>query len=269
MGKDLKGTDWTANVTEDGVRQVTCTSWGGFVNFLTNTLIDYRNYVFRGHEKASWKLESTLDRALAAHAGRRPAPTRESHLESFKYATRGRRGSSPPALKDENDWWALGQHHGLATPLLDWSESPFVAAYFAFYKNEGDLINQEDRVVFALSRTSVEAKCKSLQKAAGKDDKSTGIISFVRPMSDDNPRLITQRGLFTRSPDGVDIESWISTHFEGETGGAKLLKIIVPTRERDLAMKSLNRMNINHLSLFPDLYGAAKYCNFELSIKKY
>ncbi len=35
-------------------------------------------------------------------------------------------------LRTEFEWWALGRHSGLLTPLLDWSWSPYVSAFFAF-----------------------------------------------------------------------------------------------------------------------------------------
>jgi len=95
-------------------------------------------------------------------------------------------------------------------------------------------------------------------------------VKYIKPSFDDDSRLANQSGLFTKSPIGVDIEQWVRGNFS-VVGKAKviLLKLTLPNTERTTILKALNRMNINHLSLFPDLPGASKFSNMMLEIKKY
>lgn len=263
----LTGQGWESTEVVDGVREVTCSSWNGFSSFIDQVLVDFDSYVFRGQAKSDWKLLSTLDRVLDKDDKNF---SREKHLQKFQHASRGRRGGNPKIFSDENEWWALGQHHGLYTPLLDWSESPFVSAYFAFEK-ERPVKENDHVVVYALSRNPSERinnKIRSTIKEGGKP--KTGILEFIYPLTDENPRLISQRGLFTKSPEYTCIIEWININFPGPgKAGAQLLKILIPASERLTALKALNRMNVNHLSLFPDLYGASKHCNLYLNIPKY
>lgn len=257
---------WEQSEIEDGVVTYHLPKWQYFPDFIHSEMLDYRTYVWRGHRNSDWLLEPTLDRALKELPTRKRSRRHEIHLEAFKYAARGRRGNHPSILNNDNDWWALGQHHGLATPLLDWTTSPFVAAFFAFVEF-GDP-QTDNRAVFAVSRAAIEKKSQEIIK----EHKSQGrkpIIEFVRPFSDENSRLVSQAGLFTRAPDCVDIETWVRGRFAGETETMYLIKIYIPDRDRDLAMRSLNRMNINHLTLFPDLHGACSFCNMDLVIGKY
>ncbi len=270
MNKKLKGQGWTSAEVISGTREIHCETWNGFSSFVDQCLVDYDSYIFRGHARANWKLEPTIDRALADEAKIKPGgDIRVKHLEKFKHATRGRRGKNPKLDMCENDWWALGQHHGLLTPLLDWSESPFVSAYFAFLPelNEFD----EPVVIYALSRTSCERKNAVILKNSKTDDEDkTDCIEFVRPFTDENPRLISQRGLFTRTPDFVTVDEWVRKNYDDSSAnGACLLKIYIPSFDLLTALKSLNRMNVNHLSLFPDLDGASRHCNTSLMISRY
>jgi hypothetical protein len=94
-------------------------------------------------------------------------------------------------------------------------------------------------------------------------------IEFIRPRSDENQSLVSQNGLFTRSPYGTTLEEWVQKNFAGENDTYTLIKFLVPNKDREESLRMLNRMNINHLTLFPDLYGASKFCNMFGEIKKY
>jgi hypothetical protein len=285
---------WEELGIKDGFGQIRFVHWRYFTDYINQHMLDYETYIWRGHRLESWSLKSTLDRLIeqANVSKTKQLAFRATHLEQFKYAIRGRRGHNPASIEDENEWWALGQHHGLATPLLDWTSSPFVAAYFALIKS-GITIGRY-RAIYALHRPSVESKVQELirrkkeesEKKKEEYDKSgepknrlayallttpdlTPEVEFIRPKSDENQRLVSQGGLFTRAPIGTTLEEWVQRNFDGDSDDYTLMKLLIPNREREEGLRMLNRMNINHLTLFPDLYGASKYCNLFGEIDKY
>ena len=129
-----------------GVLSNTLSNWSEFYDE-ARRFRDYKDYVWRGQRKSGegWTLRSKFDRGN--HEGNRKKLLKK-HLGQFRKAIRGRRGMNPPELT-EDELWALGQHQALVTPLLDWTESPFVAGYFAFVKRV-DVATQKEgkRVVY-------------------------------------------------------------------------------------------------------------------------
>lgn len=66
------------------------------------------------------------------------APTLAEEEALFRAFLRAARPLTAVAVKNEWEWLALAQHHGMPTRLVDWSSSPLVAAWFAVSSNPGD-----------------------------------------------------------------------------------------------------------------------------------
>jgi hypothetical protein len=265
---------WKRVSFEDGLATYRLTAWSAFAEFLDAQVFTHRGrathrFIWRGQRRSDWMLESSLDRLFdrleykgEIRGSRTINPERRSqeHLDDFKYAARGRRGFNPPEL-DENEWWALGQHFGLATPLLDWTHSPYAAAYFAFERHQA---GTSHRVVYGLDRDAVRFRNQRIVEEEASDGRSR-VLELIDSLSDENPRLVNQGALFTRAPIGVPIETWVQSYFGGSERPV-LLRIEVPSSHRTRCLRALDRMNINHLSLFPDLTGASRATNLRTEI---
>jgi len=91
-----------------------------------------RRWLFRGQSKAEWVLKSTLERAFEERE--LPVipeyPVEDLILSEFKSAAH-LFSANTPRDEDTIAWLSLIQHHGGPTRLLDFTESFYVAAYFA------------------------------------------------------------------------------------------------------------------------------------------
>lgn len=97
------------------------------------------DFVFRGHANSSWDISSSMERELSRRFT--PDPTRwfETSIQSeFEKSVLQKIKSAPNieqhadlGEKDDFSWLALLQHYGCKTRLVDFTESFYVALYFA------------------------------------------------------------------------------------------------------------------------------------------
>ncbi len=245
---------WTESPLKNGIRTITLSSWKYFHDYLQEELLEYKNYVYRGQRNENWKLEPTLNRYYNEKGIVDFKKSYEKHLKNFKISLRGRFANLKQIQDDENELWALGQHHGLATPLLDFTFSPYAAAYFSFFEKEN--LGTKYRIVYAISQQAIEKQI---------DDQ----LNIYKPVTDHNPRLLSQSGLFIKFETILDIKTLFETKFEDDETKHKLIIIKIPNNDRDTVLKMLNKMNINHNTLFPDMEGTSIFTNMQLEIKNY
>ena len=228
--------------------------------------------LFRGHADPSWKLCSKLERAMTVRAfnpdthepfefGPRTRGT-DRYLHQAREILRRFRDhvaalSHDLANLSEDDLWALGRHHGLATPLLDWTESPYVAAYFAFEPilrvyERGHI--QDDRA----GKDSVRVWALRLYEDIHVKDE----FEIVRAVPPGANRQRAQHGAFTKLLSAE--HSTLEEYLQARSHGHFLQAIDIPRTAALDALNDLRLMNITPFTLFPDLDGAAQQANTDM-----
>jgi len=175
---------------------------------------------------------------------------RDRHLELFKRAASGLRGLTPAHL-DLDQWWALGRRYGLVTPLLGWTESPYIAAFFALTELHTEM--QSEGCGLRLQGREI-----SLFRLLHNEHLEVKGLRVLRPI-DELGRMQGQRGLFT----WLDSEHYFELQgFLDDTDNGNLLTQIVISDQALLdGLRDLRAHGIDYRLLFPDLDGAARHAN--------
>lgn len=184
----------------DGIYAVVdCSDWDNFRSEMRLTLersgkskaLSDR-FLFRGQSCSSWGLQSSFDRI---HEKLPSAERDRKYFELMKlfresYEVYGGLARSDLDLFDrfedltDEQVEALAQHYGINTRLLDWSYSPYVAAFFSLSRVE--------------KCTSGKISIWTLDKDVFKNF-SMSEISYIRDFYRGNVRNLWQMGAFTRN----------------------------------------------------------------------
>ena len=239
-------------------------TWDQFLRVISE--VPYCHWAFRGERDGRWPLYSALSRYFQNFGiDRRAWPDQERRVIRVFKRKAHQFVAQPPAPEDDFQWLALMQHHGAPTRLLDFTWSPYVAAFFALERTIAD------GVVWALNPARVESSrgvkpTKTDPRVAGNfmryflpGDRHVVWMGEPHTM---NRRLIAQSGTFA-VPGTLDlpVEQILGEYSDPQD---ILAKFVLANRVRETGMRELYRMNITHATLFPDLDGLARSMGYEL-----
>lgn len=207
---------------------------------------------YRGQAKRNWKLVPSLARQA-------------KHLKAENALIKRFMQNATPHLavspREEWEWMFLMQHHRCNTRLLDWTESPLAALYFAVIEKKH---HGTDGAVWCLDpieinkRANLKFDFEAEIPAFGSDEvlksylpsrieKSTVRLNPVAIVGPRNtPRMAAQLGTFT-------INHLLHKPIEKIAGGSHVWRWIIPAAAKKKLAEELIHLGVTSLTLFPEL----------------
>lgn len=209
-------------------------------------------FLFRGQQDAAWELISSFDRKFGKYDFLRREKIECEMLKLFKEnVIRHIPGTNIENYSD-TQIKNLAQHYGVPTRLLDWSNSPFIAAYFAY---EVKYNNSDYVAIWVLRRDH--------------DIWNTNIgVRIEEDILAENDRQKHQLGCFTIQNSAASSlnEFVLDCYNHGREVEGALYKILLPYSERKKVLLELNSMNINASTIWGGYEGCAKTAQMEFEL---
>lgn len=255
------------------------TSWKEIIEVIENSIPNFpditTNYIqFRGQANNEWKLEPSLSRLVKGSSLSENKIVYYEQQAQREFISQFHINDSKLSYNDSINPAAIYidmQHFSCPTRLLDWSESAYIALYFAVNEHL-----DKDGALYMWDGRYYEKKMKELYSdflniGGGQilNHKDYDIVSIIFAMKK-NERLIKQQGAFSISNNPLkshcDMICEINKDNPSKTG---LYKIEIPKELKLEFLARLRNMNISAASLFPGLDGLGRSIKETLLLRKW
>jgi hypothetical protein len=215
---------------------------------------------WRGHADAEWALQAHVFRHQQLRLNE------ASMLLQFVLGGRPRASSNAPPRDDRIGWIHLAQHYGLPTRLLDWTQSPFVALYFAVFERSRNL-DETDGCLWSLNPVALNSTIADVKGILTPDhSKAAAVINEAFQDANRNAfsgralaigafandlRMVVQQSVFTVHGDDLDLRTL-------DSASELLRQFIIPKDSKPFIRDRLREVGIKYSFLFPDLAGLAR-----------
>jgi hypothetical protein len=228
-------------------------TWDNYKEIAGKEIQDRKNRIYRGQSDSGWSLTTSIHRTKQITQFSdflfyfdTLIPEVQEQVEAWDGS---RRNLAEP--NDMAEFMAFLQHNGFPTPLLDWTFSPYIAAYFAF-EGVNQFEPQSDEVaIYGFD----QALWSDTYKPNNSFDDPAQHVTLLKPNFKNNHKQMLQQGIFWFT-NAQDPEGHIRAN---EKGGLYFLtKYTISVKERPVVMRDLELMGITAMQLTPSVESVCK-----------